>query len=611
MKFLLPILLIAYGAAYAAAPSVTCTNSASSGVAPLSVHRDCTATTGVTFHTGDFFHNFGDTSAGNWSQGSNTNARKSMVIGAIAAHVYETPGTYTVSTRVCNSSNECATDTDTVTVSNPNTVYASTATVCVNTTAPVAGADGCPSGAAVVTSSDFCSAVGSNIGTTKRVLFRRGVTFACATKVTITADGPWTIGAYGAGSSRAVVSTSQTSGIIIEIGAGAGVLPNDGRIMDLEFTQSAGTATASIRGVGNFDQLLLMNLYIHDIGDGPQFLANSLDVVGNSIANVYNYLTIYDCTISNINGGSGTHGIYVMANYFAILGNLIDDTLDAEHLLRVSYGLKAVIQNNTLRNGAASKETMALRGVQQDSGGAGYLSNILPAPSPTQYLIVSGNSVEVLRPEGVKVAPASSTIVNSLLDFITERNYYHAPAGSTGNFGLLTQATRHTSRNEVFNFTNWAFYVGVIALPATTGTGAAADISIFNNTYYSAGNSNSGNATMTQAQAGVTNFAMINNLGYVPAISGTATVFSDNCTACETLSNNSSAGQMTGTNPFETTPSSELSTFRPSIAGYAATGGTAIFPASNDDFFNCDDVTANEHIGAMVPRARATCRGVK
>lgn len=616
------VLLFSSLHALAAAPSPVCTNSVSSGVAPLSVFRDCTGTTGVTMHTGLFMHNFGDTGAGNWTYGANAGQSKNFATGIVAAHVFETPGTYTVRTRVCNSSNECATDTDTVTVTAPDTVYASTATVCVNTSAPTAGADGCPSGAAVATASDFCSAVSSHIGTTKRVLFRRGVTFACAAKVTITADGPWTIGAYGAGTGRAIVSTAQSAGIVIEVGAGAGVFPNDGRIMDLEITQSTGTTTSSIKGVGNFDNLTMLNLYIHSIGDGPAFVINQIDISGND--HVWRDLTIANSVIENINGGGGAHGVYAFAERFALLGNLIDDTVDAEHLVRLDYLNKAVIQSNTLRNGPTSKEAIAIRGVQQDTLGTGYAQYVAPAPSPTQYVVVADNDIKVRDSQGLVYGPANDTIVVVIQDVLDERNWFrgNGEQDCSGIYcpqvAINTQAKRHTIRNNLVDCSLFRFCAIYGSRAASTGMAAADLHYVDNNTAYSS-RANT-NVAITSVQADSTNISIRNNLAYLPNASGTVymvfcfpTGSAGDCAAITglTTATNSSAAQITGTSPSFDGPLTEPKGFRISTLSYAASGGTAVFPASNDDFFHCDDATANEHMGAFVPRARATCRGAK
>ena len=78
--------------------------SRSSGVAPLSVFFDTTGTVSSTttkpFHDIEYRWNFGETSgpgAGTWNQGSRPGkSSRNLATGPLAAHVYEMPGTYTV-----------------------------------------------------------------------------------------------------------------------------------------------------------------------------------------------------------------------------------------------------------------------------------------------------------------------------------------------------------------------------------------------------------------------------------------------------------------------------------------------------------------------------------
>jgi hypothetical protein len=49
--------------------------------------------------------------------------------------------------------------------------------------------------------------------------------------------------------------------------------------------------------------------------------------------------------------------------------------------------------------------------------------------------------------------------------------------------------------------------------------------------------------------------------------------------------------------------------FRVGTGSYAANGGTAVFPATARDFFNCVNKTATPQyrIGSMVPKANSRC----
>jgi len=221
-----------------AAPIASVVPSRTSGVAPLAVFFDATGTTDAVttrpFHDLFYMWNFGDSDAGTWSAGSNTSFSKNFATNAVAAHVYDTPGTYTWTMLVWDGTN-VDTETGTITVSDPDTVYAGTNTICVSTSGNFTGA---PAGCVQVTDSDFDVNLDTYIGTTKRVLFRRGETFVSSASVSIADNGPWTIGAFGSGSAKAIVDCTQSAGNIITLAGAAGVYPNDGRVMELDMSQS-------------------------------------------------------------------------------------------------------------------------------------------------------------------------------------------------------------------------------------------------------------------------------------------------------------------------------------------------------------------------------------
>src|SRR3990172_2937982 len=72
-----------------------------SGVAPLAVFFDATGTTATgtnhPFHELEYRWDFGDLASGNWRT---TGLPKNKAMGPVAAHVFETPGTYPVTLTV-------------------------------------------------------------------------------------------------------------------------------------------------------------------------------------------------------------------------------------------------------------------------------------------------------------------------------------------------------------------------------------------------------------------------------------------------------------------------------------------------------------------------------
>ena len=95
-----------------------------SGVAPLTVFFDATGTTAAgtprPFHDLEYRWDFGDAGKGRWSTGSTTGDRN-LATGPVAAHVFETPGTYTV-----NLTANAAKSSRVITVQDPDMVFSGT-----------------------------------------------------------------------------------------------------------------------------------------------------------------------------------------------------------------------------------------------------------------------------------------------------------------------------------------------------------------------------------------------------------------------------------------------------------------------------------------------------
>lgn len=180
--------------------------SRTSGTAPLYVHFDATGTTSsvsaITLAAnGGAFRNilhafdFGDSGAGNWTQtGLSRNTHSG---GPITAHVFETPGTYTVNVTHTHAGTGAKTATPiTITVADPNVTFAGTLTICVSNTLESSGG---PAGCAYTTS----AAVASSLTNNRRYLYKRGQTHTVP-------SSNWNgcyIGAYGSGADP-IISTS-------------------------------------------------------------------------------------------------------------------------------------------------------------------------------------------------------------------------------------------------------------------------------------------------------------------------------------------------------------------------------------------------------------------
>lgn len=173
--------------------TITTTTRASrtTGVAPLSVTFNAIGTTGdgidKPFHNLAYIWNFND---------SNVTGKRGWASNPVAAHVFTEPGTYDVDLYVY-SDTESATDTITVTVDDPETIFSGTDTYAFSTGGNF---DGAPAGSSGVVTSDLATVLGY-VDTNRRLLLRRGERWTCGDGQILNGIvGPVYVGAFGSGS---------------------------------------------------------------------------------------------------------------------------------------------------------------------------------------------------------------------------------------------------------------------------------------------------------------------------------------------------------------------------------------------------------------------------
>lgn len=154
----------------------------------------------------EYLWDFGDTAAGNWSIGALRGPRNEA-IGPLASHVFERPGSYTVRLRVFDATGAQASTQRQISVADPDTTFAGTATTCLALDA--LDWSGCPQGARREVGGDAVSAYASFGGAGQRLLLRKGDAFAAAGSLRLVGQGPGQIGAFGSG---ALPRVQQQSG---------------------------------------------------------------------------------------------------------------------------------------------------------------------------------------------------------------------------------------------------------------------------------------------------------------------------------------------------------------------------------------------------------------
>jgi hypothetical protein len=607
-----------------------------SGVAPLAVFFDASATTdtGVTtrpFHDLEYTWSFGDPGSGTWASGAQPGvSSKNSATGPVAAHVFETPGTYTVNLTAFDGTNS-ATTTTTITVQDPDTVFAGTNTICVaQLTTPVAGSGGCPVGAQVFMQPNFATAVNTYALTNRRVLFKRGDTFTAPTTGAITRTGPGIVGAFGTGAAP-VVQMTGSDGIVT---LSSRDTPNisDWRIMDMDFDGlNKSSNSGGIRAGGGINQVLVLNMSIHDIYNGLGFNYFILDVynnTGHTGHTIFDQIAIVDSTITP-NTGDGTTGstswrIYAAAQRLAILGNTLGNVANTDamgsHTIRTPYIGKGVISNNVIaRPGSLNNGTIALKMHAPSwcdaTSPAGQCLNLDSTPSLTSYsyhttthpigvfaatsgyteqVVVSDN--QIIGGSGPQLAVLGPQNIHNderVRDVIVERNWFKASNSAT-QAALIMHSSEITARNNICDMsggTAWGtcFHASLEGASSPSPEPPPDNVRIYNNTAFKSGLGSTSEFSVVKVDAYATDVTVLNNLAYGVGTTSSWTAFMVNGTGASGLiqSNNSTTAQMKNTSPswVSATPTAPAD-FRLTAGSYANNTGASVPVWS--DFFRTD-----------------------
>lgn len=502
-----------------------------SGVAPLAVFFDVSGTTTTPptprpFHDLGFAWDFGDSgpSAGTWSTGSRPGAAsRNRATGPVAAHVYTTPGTYTVTLVVTDGSNTVTNSCIQVAVQDPDVVFAGTNTICVGASSmPVAGAGGCPAGALVQQTGDFSVVMGlATAG--KRVLLQRGDVWTApggASVPRLSSNGPGIVGAFGVGAPPLVQSGPPPGNTVLAISGPTTPNIRDWRFMDLEFDGLSGVNSNGVVGAGGAQQITFVRMRIRDISNGIQFSSSILDLLNAGGPpgghQIYDEIAIVDSDIRRI-VGTGGNGMFLMARRLAVLGNFVEDTIAAEHVMRVQYVSGGVIQANDLGLPAAAKHVLTLRAVNDGTGG-------VTAPNRSERVVISDNLFRGgLSAQLVAIQPSAPTEDQRIRDIIVDGNLFRS--GASAQAALLTSADEVTVRNNIFDMTG-GFGFNCITHRQLGVEPAHSEIRTYNNTCFS-NSADAGALRVVTLDSTNTNVTIRNNLGYAPNLTGASVLLLD------------------------------------------------------------------------------------
>jgi hypothetical protein len=578
-----------------------------SGVAPLAVFFDGSASTAVgtgkPFHDLDYQWSFGESGLGNWGTGARASAiSRNLDSGPMAAHVFESPGTYTVTLTATDGSN-VGSSTMQVTVTDPEIVFVAN-TACIS----VAGNfTGCPSGATHITSSDYSGVINGN-ATVRRFLFNRGETFTAAGQAKEMRSGPGLIGAYGSGAAPRWQLTAGKTGLTLADPSTPTI--SDWRVMDIEI-DGQGQNTNGVSAAGSINQVLLLRVNIHNTHNGMLFDVSLLDYYngsqgGNRGLPMWDQLAIVDSRVNTIYGGvgisqngaaAGYYGGYISASQFTFMGNNFDNVNGGEHVLRTPYVGRGVISHNYLARPDRSKHCLKLHA--PSFGGTGTVGGRY-----SEKIVVADNTFDGNTSEqNVKLAPQNTNSDERIRNVIIERNYFLMGVSSSSALVVQGPVSVVSVRNNIVNASNSASLYPAMMEIIGDGQGVSSAIDFYNNTLYTTG-SRFGGIALVGSGALISGINVKNNLAYAPAVATAS--FGNSSNGSNVVSaNNSTDSQVRGVSPgFISVPAASAKSliatdFKPAAGSYVV-GVGAVLPVLTDFYSAHRAVGVAADIGAVV-----------
>lgn len=295
-----------------------------SGVAPLAVQFSALSGSGMVAPGGgenyadlSYAWNFGTGVSGTYTH---SGRRKRYAGNFLAACVFENPGTHTVTCTVTETDGTQTTYEETITVTDPDTVFAGN-TYYIDATGGNDSNAGTSAGAAWQTLTKAETELLGENGT-YRILLKRGESWSTSTITVGNFTGPKFIGAYGTGAKPSVASTAGT---VFE------VLGDDTTIVGLD-------VDGSVIASGSGGQAIRL--------DGDRGTVHQCDVVSGSHSFKTPAATVVDVCISECTSDAEDYGIFVQDGMTGItfIGNTWTHT-ESEHHIRC-YSAQTLITDD-------------------------------------------------------------------------------------------------------------------------------------------------------------------------------------------------------------------------------------------------------------------------
>lgn len=346
-------------------PTVMDTARVTSGPAPLlvvlDVFEDAAIPTPPVDGSGEpnpgswwYGWHYGDDDAVVWSE---TGKSKNWSTGPIGAHVYETPGSYTITLKIMDENGLFSTYEQDITVTNPDTVYespsGSTFYVAPATASP-AGSDSNDGsiGSPWLTATHALSTSGLFAASgPRRVLFKRDGTYAKTSTPTISSKtGPYHIGTYGTGADPIIAPSAGQSGLVLANTA------THVRVVDININGTAGAGNTAGLTPGN--DCLFLRCTVDELEGG--ILSDDGDGLKTGSG-------VVECTIGPTLGNNGIY--WSLAYNIALLGNHagLDSAAGNEHVFRV-YPSHSAVSHNYWHGGTTGKTHLRIAGYYPSTG---------------------------------------------------------------------------------------------------------------------------------------------------------------------------------------------------------------------------------------------------
>jgi hypothetical protein len=352
------------------------TTSPSIWVAPCAVVFDATGTTNsaVTDPLMDCLYSwdYGDTAkdAETWPYGARPGTQsKNRDLGIVGGHVYDVPGTYTITLTVLDNYGNINTTTQQITVANPDVVFAGAKTICISNDDDFTGA---PEGSTQITSSSYSTVYAaqlSALASEKRLLFKCGHIFDIDGVInSVHGISRIQIGSFGAGEKPVFRFTESTlASYFMRLSDDHDSVLNDIQVYGIKITNPFGLYGTAGENAKRFASMFMKTnreTIRSTSGRITVYQVDCVDVFGTAVAGMGGAVVECAQTASLIDTyGGGVNGFFsTNIAWSMFVGNSYNQGRAGEHTVRFQGARKIFVAHNDMLNPSNTKHCLAIRG---------------------------------------------------------------------------------------------------------------------------------------------------------------------------------------------------------------------------------------------------------